>query len=218
MQSASFVVRACCNAPSGLEKRVKGPEAHLSCGNPSPRSCAPFGDQEAESMAGPQAGTCEECPLFADEPFVVLDIVCVGEEGVKGEKRDGVEVGVPGDGPVQGGTRNFGRPDRNSNPAERSVEDQPRRDGTLTLVPGQRAFTRRMTSKGSRDTTSDNRTDHLGMLRQSPGIIQRTPNKVFSHTQIQSCITVNAFEDGECTSPSDLPRLTFPTHLAQASH
>ena len=107
-----------------FEKRVEGLETHLSCGNPSPCPCAPLGDQEAESMAGPQAGACEKRPLFADEPFVIFDVIGVGEEGVKGEKGDSVEVGVPGDGPVQAGTRNFGGPDRDRNPAEGSVEDQ----------------------------------------------------------------------------------------------
>ena len=132
MQSASCVVRAYFHATSGLGKRVEGPETHFSCGNPSPCCCAPLGDQEAESMTCPQAGACEECPLFADEPFIVLDVVCVGEEGVKGEKGDGIEVGVPGDGPVQAGTRNFGRPDRDRNPAEGQSRNSQRQDTHIT--------------------------------------------------------------------------------------
>lgn len=87
MQSMSRVVRACHNAILGLTKRVEGPEAHVI---QTPCCCAlVFGDQEAESMSGPQAGACEECPLFAGEPLVVLDVVCVGEERERRGRRRG---------------------------------------------------------------------------------------------------------------------------------
>lgn len=66
------------------------------------------------SSAEQHAG--QECPLLADEPFVVPDKVCVGKDGIECKEWEAVEVGVPRNGNVETGPFNFRRVNSDPNP------------------------------------------------------------------------------------------------------
>jgi hypothetical protein len=52
-------------------------------------------------MAGTQSNTSQECPLLSTEPVVILDKISIREQRIEGEQRNGVQVGVPGQGSVE---------------------------------------------------------------------------------------------------------------------
>jgi hypothetical protein len=69
-------------------------------------------------MASAQCGGKYKCPLFTDNPLVVLDKVGIGQDGVQGEKRCRVEVRVPRYRSMQARSRNFSRPHRYGDPMQ----------------------------------------------------------------------------------------------------
>src|SRR5882762_6655115 len=52
-------------------------------------------------MARPKSNTSQEGPLLAAEPVIILDVISICKEGVKGKERKGVEMSVPGKGYVE---------------------------------------------------------------------------------------------------------------------
>lgn len=76
------------------------PHTHLASRDPCPCTRTPLCYQETQRMSDTQRDTREERPLLALEPVFIFDEVGVGEDGVEGEEREGVEVCVPGEGAV----------------------------------------------------------------------------------------------------------------------
>ena len=69
--------------------------AHHSRRDPRLHSSIPPREQETECVAQPERHACEEGPLLALKPIIVLDEIRVGEDGVEREEGDSVQVGVP---------------------------------------------------------------------------------------------------------------------------
>lgn len=91
-------------------------ETHLVSGYPCPRACAPFRDEEAQCVACAEGHASQEGPLLADEPFIVLDVVCIGQERIERQEGDRVEVPPEGYARMQTGAGNLDGVDRDGSP------------------------------------------------------------------------------------------------------
>ena len=68
---------------------------HLFCGYPCTSSRVPFRDEETQCVAGTKSNTGQKSPFFADEPLVILNIVCISEEWIQRNKRISIDVFLP---------------------------------------------------------------------------------------------------------------------------
>ena len=68
-------------------------------------------------MPGPKRNAGKECPFFALEPIIILDVVGVCKEGVQGEEREGIQMQVPWDGGSKSRPGYFWGPNVDANPS-----------------------------------------------------------------------------------------------------
>jgi hypothetical protein len=73
---------------------------YLACGDPSLGACTPTSYKEAEGMTSAQRNASEKSPLLALYPIIILDIICIGKQGIKREEWNGVDICVPRKGDV----------------------------------------------------------------------------------------------------------------------
>ncbi len=90
---------------------------HLLSRDPCARPSIPASDEEAKRVPEAEGDTCQERPLFALDPVVIPDKVCVREDGVEAEEGGRVEVVYPGDRFMEGRAHYFGRFDLDRAPA-----------------------------------------------------------------------------------------------------
>jgi hypothetical protein len=114
MQSASSTVLAFEMVRELTQK--KSTFRHLLGRNPCLRSSAPLCDQKTESMTSTQRNTRQKSPLFAFQPLIILDVVCIGQKRIEREERNCVEISVPRNRCMQARARDFGRDDRYRHP------------------------------------------------------------------------------------------------------
>jgi hypothetical protein len=67
-------------------------ETHLTSCNPGLCLCTPTGHQEAQGVTGAEQDASEKGPLLASQPFVIFDIVRIGQQRVERKERDGIQV------------------------------------------------------------------------------------------------------------------------------
>jgi hypothetical protein len=124
MQSASLRVAACSLVFMSVPHHSIETEnhiAHATSLDGRSRACIPPGDQKAEGMAGTKGDAGKESPLLAPDPVVVLDIIRVGEKGIKRECGERVDVKVPGQRDSQTGLRDLRRLDGHKRPVNRFI-------------------------------------------------------------------------------------------------
>jgi hypothetical protein len=68
---------------------------YLSGGDPCFGSSTPSCDQERKRMSGTQDHACKERPLFRADPIIIPDIVCICQQWVERQNRQGVDVVEP---------------------------------------------------------------------------------------------------------------------------
>lgn len=110
------------NAPSQccyetVSCRYNSARTHLPGSDECARPSIPAGDEEAKRVAEAEGYACQERPLFALDPVVVPDVVCIREDGVEAEEGRRVEVVFPGQRYVEGRAHYFGRFDLDRAPA-----------------------------------------------------------------------------------------------------